>query len=128
MTDDQYPPLPPTTTGPYGKCPRCGEGRIFDGFLTLKKQCGVCGLDLAFAEAADGPAFFVILIASVPVLGFALWMVLSVGASYLVTALLTLPLLAVFCVLPLRPLKGWLVASQYVHQAREGRIDNQADS
>ena len=55
-------------------------------------------------------------------------MVLSVGASYLVTALLTLPLLVVFCVLPLRPLKGWLVASQYVHQAREGRIDNQADS
>jgi uncharacterized protein (DUF983 family) len=123
--DADYPPLPPTTTGPYGKCPRCGEGGIFDGFLTLKKSCAVCGLDLSFADAADGPAFFVMLIAAVPVLGFVLWMVLSVEASYLVTALLTLPLAVVLCVLPLRPLKGWLVASQYYYRAREGRLDSQ---
>jgi uncharacterized protein (DUF983 family) len=124
-TDDRYPPLPPTTTGPYGKCPRCGEGSIFSGFLTLRKECPVCGLDLDFADTADGPAFFVILLAAVPVLGFALWMVLSVGASYWLTALLTAPLLVAFCVVPLRPLKGWLVASQYTYRAREGRLDNQ---
>ncbi|MCI5073525.1 DUF983 domain-containing protein [Oricola sp.] len=125
MTDDQYPPLPPMTTGPAGKCPHCGEGSIFNGFITLKERCDVCGLDLSFADAADGPAFFVMLIASVPVLGFALWMTLSVGAAYWLTALLTLPLLVLFCVLPLRPIKGWLVSSQYFHKAEQGRLDHE---
>lgn len=123
MSDDQYPPLPPMTTGPAGKCPRCGQGSIFDGFITLKKRCDACGLDLTFADAADGPAFFVMLIASVPVLGFVLWMTLSVGASYWLTALLTLPMLVVLCILPLRPIKGWLVSSQYYHKAEQGRLD-----
>lgn len=125
MSDQQYPPLKPGDVGPRGKCPRCGQGSIFDGFLTLKKECPVCGLDLEFADAADGPAFFVMLVAAVPVLGFALWMVLSVEASYWLTAILTVPLLVLLCVLPLRPLKGWLVASQYYHKAEQGRLDNQ---
>ncbi|WP_421852505.1 DUF983 domain-containing protein [Oricola sp.] len=122
--DSDYPPIPPTVTGPAGKCPRCGQGTIFNGFLTLRDECEVCGLDLTFADTADGPAFFVMLAASVPVLGFALWMVLSVEASYWLTALLTLPLLVLFCVLPLRAVKGWLVASQYYYRAREGSIDH----
>ena len=66
---DDYPPLPPMTTGPAGKCPRCGQGSIFKGFISLKERCEVCGLDLTFADAADGPAFFVMLVASVPILG-----------------------------------------------------------
>src|SRR5688572_25698412 len=39
-------------------CPRCGKGKLFDGFLTLARQCDVCGLDYSFADPADGPAFF----------------------------------------------------------------------
>lgn len=122
--DDQYPPMPPMSVGPAGKCPRCGQGSIFNGFITLKPHCEVCGLDLSFADSADGPAFFVMLLASVPVLGFVLWMILSVGASYWLTALLTLPMIAVFAILPLRPIKGWLVASQYFHKAEQGRLDS----
>ena len=125
MRDDQYPPLPPMSVGPAGKCPRCGQGSIFSGFITLKEKCDVCDLDLSFADAADGPAFFVMLIASVPVLGFVLWMILGVGASYWLTALITLPLLIVLCILPLRPIKGWLVASQYYHKAEQGKLDTQ---
>jgi len=40
------------------KCPRCGQGRLFNGFLTFAKKCDVCGLDYSFADTADGPAFF----------------------------------------------------------------------
>ncbi len=39
------------------KCPRCGQGRLFNGFLTFAKECDVCGLDYSFADTADGPAF-----------------------------------------------------------------------
>jgi uncharacterized protein (DUF983 family) len=39
------------------KCPRCGQGKLFDGFLKLAPRCNVCGLDFSFADTADGPAF-----------------------------------------------------------------------
>ena len=59
-------------TGLGGRCPRCREGRLFSGFLSLRKQCEACGLDYAFADAGDGPAIFVILIAGFIVVGAAL--------------------------------------------------------
>ena len=65
MTDEDkalYPPLPPTRTGMRGLCPRCGEGRLFRGFLDVQPSCQVCGLDLAFADSGDGPAVFIMMI------------------------------------------------------------------
>ena len=61
-----------TLTGLAGRCPRCREGHLFSGFLALRKQCEKCGLDYAFADAGDGPAVFVILIAGFIVVGAAL--------------------------------------------------------
>ncbi|MBO6637919.1 MAG: DUF983 domain-containing protein [Roseitalea sp.] len=121
--DAEFPPIKPQHTGLVGKCPRCGRGRLFSGFLSLAEHCEICGLDFDFADPADGPAFFVITFACIPVVAFAVWMEVSVGAPYWVNALLTLPLLLVFCVLPLRPLKGLMVATQYYHSAREGALD-----
>src|ERR1019366_8081733 len=45
-------------TGIRGRCPRCGEGKLFRGFLKLASRCDVCGLNYGFADPADGPAFF----------------------------------------------------------------------
>ena len=56
----EWPPLPPIRTGIKGLCPRCGQGHLFDGFLSLKPRCESRGLDYSFADPADGPAFFVI--------------------------------------------------------------------
>ncbi|MGO6907165.1 DUF983 domain-containing protein, partial [Rhizobium ruizarguesonis] len=63
--DQKYPPLSPVKTGVRGLCPRCGRGHLFDGFLTLRKECEVCGLDYSFAVPADGQALFVIFFACV---------------------------------------------------------------
>ena len=119
---EDYPPLKPQQTGLVGKCPRCGRGRLFSGFLKMAERCEVCGLDYDFADPADGPAFFVITFACIPVVAFAVWMEVAMGAPYWLNALLTLPLLVLFCILPLRPLKGLLVAQQYIHNAHEGAI------
>ncbi len=54
------------------KCPRCGKGRLYSGFLTLRPNCEVCGLDYAFIDAGDGPAVFIIMIAGFIVVGAAL--------------------------------------------------------
>ena len=47
----------PILTGLKGLCPRCGKGHVFTGFLTLRPNCEVCGLDLSFADTGDGPKF-----------------------------------------------------------------------
>lgn len=105
-----------------GCCPRCGQGRLFAGFLKLAKRCEVCGLDYSYADPADGPAFFAICVAGIMVSAFAVWIEVAYMAPYWVHLVTTLPLMVLFCVFPLRLLKGWLVASQYFHKAEEGRL------
>lgn len=61
-------------------------------------------------------------IVAVPALAFALWLQLTFEPSLWVH-LSTLPLTTAACVVLLRPLKGWLVCSQYFHKAEEGHID-----
>ena len=53
------------------KCPRCGKGKIYSGFLTLAPRCEACGLDYAFMDSGDGPAIFMIMIAGAIVVGCA---------------------------------------------------------
>lgn len=121
MTETNWPPLSPLRTGVRGRCPRCGEGHLFNGFLTLAPACEVCGLDYGFADPADGPAFFVMCFACVPAVVFGLWVEVAFEAPYWVHLFTTLPLLLLTCIPPLRPLKGWLVASQYYFKAQEGQ-------
>ncbi|EHM01786.1 hypothetical protein HMPREF9946_01853 [Acetobacteraceae bacterium AT-5844] len=117
-----WPALPPLHTGIRGRCPRCGEGHLFQGFLKLRPGCEVCGLDYSFADPADGPAFFVICFACVPSVVLALWIEAQFGPPYWVHLLTTLPFMLLTCVPPLRPLKGWLVASQFFFNAEEARF------
>lgn len=117
-----WPRLNPVSTGVRGRCPRCGEGRLFSGFLRLAPKCEVCGLDYSFADPADGPAFFVICFACVPAVFFAVWLDYAFTPPLWVHLLTSLPALLISCILPLRPLKGWLVASQYIYKAEEGRF------
>ncbi|CEJ09765.1 DUF983 domain-containing protein [Phreatobacter sp. AB_2022a] len=122
MSERVWPELPPFQTGIRGRCPRCGEGHLFQGFLKLRPQCEVCGLDYSFADPADGPAFFVMMFACVPVVILALWLEVKYQAPLWVHLVTTLPFGILTCVPPLRPLKGWLVASQYYFKAEEGRL------
>ncbi|MRE57209.1 DUF983 domain-containing protein, partial [Klebsiella quasipneumoniae] len=55
MSDSAYPPISPLKTGVRGRCPRCGEGPVFKGYLQLRESCPECGLDYSFADPADGP-------------------------------------------------------------------------
>jgi len=118
----RWPKLAPHTTGPFGRCPRCGEGHIFKGFLKIRDRCEVCGLDYSYADPADGPAVFVQLFACAPGVIFTLLLEILANPPFWVHLLTSLPILLATTVLPLRPLKGWLVASQFFFQAREGRI------
>src|SRR5262249_44455317 len=119
MADDA--PHLPIKTGLACRCPRCGKGRLFSGLLTLRPACEVCGLDYKFADSGDGPALFVILLAGFVVVGCALIVEFTYAPPLWVHAVLWGPLIAATTLLPLRPVKGLMIALQYHHRAAEGR-------
>lgn len=118
-----YPPQPPFSTGLRGRCPRCGEGRLFDGFLALAPACPACGLDYSFADSADGPAFFIVTAVGFLVAGAALLVEIAYAPPIWVHVVLWGPLVLILCLGLLRPLKGVLVALQYANRAEQGRLD-----
>ena len=116
-------PVSPYLAGARSRCPRCGEGRLFSGFLQLAPGCERCRLDYSFADAGDGPAVFVILIAGFIVVGLAVMVELMFRPPYWIHAVIWIPAVLAVTLGLLRPLKGTLIALQYHHQAAEGRID-----
>ena len=122
MNDIAPTPLP-IARGLRGRCPRCGEGRLFAGFLNLRPGCERCGLDYKFADAGDGPAVLVILIGGAIVVCAALITEVAYQPPYWLHALLWLPLILLVTLAPLRPLKGLLIALQFHHKAAEGRLE-----
>ncbi|MBK9083559.1 MAG: DUF983 domain-containing protein [Rhizobiales bacterium] len=117
-----FPPIPPVSTGLAGRCPRCGDGKMFSSFLTVAPRCEACGLDYSFADAGDGPAVFVIMIAGALVLGLALIIQFSWEPPVWVHLLTTLPIGLGICLFLLRALKGVLIALQYRNKAEQGRL------
>jgi uncharacterized protein (DUF983 family) len=109
--------------GLRGCCPRCGEGKLYRGFINLKPACEKCGLDFGFADAGDGPAVFVILIGGFIVVFAALFVEFAYQPPYWVHAALWLPLILLVTLGPLRPIKGVLIGLQYHHKAQEGRLE-----
>lgn len=108
--------------GLLSRCPRCGEGPLFDGFLTPTARCRVCGLDMRFVDSGDGPAVFIILIVGFVVVVAALVTEVKISPPYWVHAVLWLPLTLILSLGLLRPAKALMIALQYRHRAREGRI------
>jgi uncharacterized protein (DUF983 family) len=111
--------------GLTGRCPRCREGHLFSGFLTVAKQCDKCGADYSFADAGDGPAIFVILISGFIVVGAALIVEVVYQPPFWLHAVLWGPLILIVTLLPLRLLKGLLIVLQYHHSAAEGRFERE---
>ncbi len=123
LEERRYPPISAVSTGLAGKCPRCGDGRMFQGFLAVATKCDVCGLDYSFADSGDGPAVFVTLIAGFLVLGAALAVDMAYEPPIWVYIVVFLPLTVIVCLGLLRPLKGLLIASQYTTKAAPGRLE-----
>ncbi len=96
---------------------------MFSGLIALVSRCKACGLDYSFADAGDGPAVFVILIAGFVVLGAALWTEIVYDPPMWVLLVIFLPLTVIVCIGLLRPTKGLLVALQYRNKAEQGRLE-----
>ena len=90
-TNAEYPPLNTLETGIRCRSPRCGKGPLLKGYLTIRENCPVCGLDYSFADPADGPAFFVLCFACVPSVILTLWIELQFNPPFWVHLVTSLP-------------------------------------
>ncbi len=113
----------PLLAGLRGRCPNCGEGRLFEGFLKVAPKCASCGYDLAKADSGDGPAVFVILIAGFFCAFLMLFTELKFSPPVWVHIVIFLPLTLGVCLGLLRPLKGVMLAAQFSNNASEARHD-----
>ncbi len=122
MSKDDRSLRAPIARGLACRCPRCGGGKLFSGFLSLRPHCEDCGLDYSFVDAGDGPAVFVIFFAGFVVVFAALGVEVAFAPPFWVHAVLWLPLILIVTLAPLRPVKGVMIALQYHHKAAEGRL------
>lgn len=103
-------------------CPRCGWGKLFDGFLKLEQRCLRCGLSYEFADSGDGPVVFVILIGGFITLGGVMWLASVIELSPLMQMALAVPFVLAVVALLLRPLKALMIGLQYRNKAGESRF------
>ena len=107
----------------FGRCPRCGKGPLFDGYLKVAGRCSHCGLDYSNFDPGDGPAVFVILIVGFLVAGGALIVEVTFQPPYWAHGAIWLPTIFILAFAFLRLVKSLLLVLQYKHRAGEGRLE-----
>lgn len=122
MAIDDYPAVSPVSAAVGGRCPHCGQGRLFRRFIEVAERCGACGLDYGFADAGDGPAVFVSFAALIVVVGLALLIDVAYEPPIWLMMLILLPLILLLCLGLLRPVKGLMIGLQYRNKAEQGRF------
>ncbi len=106
----------PLSTGLAARCPRCGKGALYKGFLAVRDSCPACGLDLSRHDTGDGPAVFIILVLGAVVVALALWVEVRWQPPLWVHAVLWTPFTLGVALAMMRPLKGIMVALDYRHR------------
>ena len=95
--------------GALGRCPNCGTGRLFAGYLRIMPDCPSCGEPLGRYRAADGPAFITITVVGlllVPILG---WSFVALRPDPLTLSLIVTVAVTVLTLVVLRLVKGAFV-------------------
>ena len=101
------------------RCPRCGKGALFRGFLTVAERCDHCGLNLADQDTGDGPAVFLSFILGTIALPFGLLLHFYAGLSLWATLVLVTLLVLGLTLGSLRPVKAYVIGLNYRHR-RDG--------
>ncbi len=117
-------PANPFLSGLAGRCPNCGKGRLFAGFLRIRPECEACAFPLAKADSGDGPAVFIILIVGFLMAFGMLFVEIAYKPPIWLHLVVFFPLTIALCLALLRPFKGLLIAAQFHNHASEaGRGD-----
>jgi uncharacterized protein (DUF983 family) len=113
--------------GFLGRCPNCGQGRLFRAFLKVADHCAVCGEDLHHHRADDAPAYFNIVIVGHIVVPLALTVETMFAPDYWIHLVLWLPLTLGLSFALMQPIKGAIVAWQWAHRMHGFDADSSDD-
>jgi uncharacterized protein (DUF983 family) len=97
--------------GLLGRCPVCGKGRIFNGFLRVVRECMACQAPLGRARADDAPPYFTIMVTGHLVVPPMLYIDRTYALSIFAMSAIFLPLTLVLALALLRPIKGATVGA-----------------
>ena len=112
--------IDPIRAGLLCRCPHCGRGRLFSGFLKVVEACEACGYDFRRLNTGDGAAVFVMQAAGAPVVFGALFVQIVWRPPVWAVAAVALPLVAGLSFALMRPAKGLMSALQGRDGARRG--------
>ncbi|CAN5764452.1 DUF983 domain-containing protein [soil metagenome] len=99
--------------GLRGRCPACGEGRLFGRFVKVADSCSACGEPFHHHRADDFPAYLVIILVGHLVVPLTLYVELAYAPAYWLHAVIWGPLVLGLSIALLQPLKGMIVALQW---------------
>jgi len=106
------------------RCPNCGKGRVFSGFLKVVDTCAVCGFDFTRLNTGDGAAIFVMQIAGGIVVFTALFVEIAYSPPMWVHLVIFLPLVLILSLGLMRPGKGVMIALQMRNKAGQAGRDD----
>ena len=96
-----------------GRCPNCGEGRLFRAFVKVADHCARCGEAFRYHRADDFPAYLVIVLVGHIVVPLSMWVEIAYTPAYWVHAAIWLPMVVGLALGLLQPIKGAIVALQW---------------
>ncbi len=114
----------PWVAGVRLRCPQCGRGEVFEGYLRFRDHCRACGADFKAADAGDGPAVFVILIAGAIVAPLLIILQFGLDLPGWLALAITMAAAIALCLALLPPFKATLFALQCKHKAREATTED----
>jgi uncharacterized protein (DUF983 family) len=106
----------PFAAGLRSRCPACGRGALFTGFLTVREHCPACGADLSAQDSGDRPSAFIVLIVGAIVVALALVSEVRYEPPVWLHLVLWLPLTVALVLALMRPFKAMMIALQYKHR------------
>jgi uncharacterized protein (DUF983 family) len=107
------------SAGLRSRCPACGRGALFQGFISVRERCAACGVDLSAQDSGDGPVAFIVLIVGAVVVTLALLAEVAWQPPVWLHLVVWLPLTVVLVLALMRPLKATLIALQYKHRRQD---------
>lgn len=98
------------------RCPQCGAGGVFDGYLKVRDECDICGEALHHHRADDAPSWLTIIITG-HILGPLMLLVYELADLPLWVHLVAWPTIGMVLVVALLPrVKGAIVAFQWANR------------
>ncbi|MEL7272494.1 MAG: DUF983 domain-containing protein [Pseudomonadota bacterium] len=109
----ERPILPAVIKGVKCRCPRCGEGQLFNKWLKVAPACNHCGEELHYEKAQDLPPYITIMIVGHVIVTLIMILEANFDLSLWTHLALWIPISTIMTLAIMQPVKGGVVGLQW---------------